>query len=358
MIDPTGKDQHVDSTGDSNFSFEFLMGLALTAKVFRSPDCRFYVQLGGREFHRLNSAAFRDWLIKDYRKIEPSNPSAAVIRRVIATLETNARNGHFHAPVFVRTGADRIDASSNYFLDLADGTRRAVKITARGWSVVNRHGIPFRRPRGLLPLTAPSHNGSINLLRSYVNLNDSDFRHTVVWLASAVLPCGPHPILLIRGDDGTGKSTLATVLRSLVDPDARPLLGMAANAVEVIATSVDRWVLAYDDIPVMPAWFSRALCHLARSPRFPSTLTPAGKAATMPLGTHPVIVSGLENCKDQVELNQFTYCVHLKPILFDNRRGEDEFWRSFQADHPRILGGLLDLLTEGLSLAHAERRLA
>src|SRR5271156_1917090 len=130
--------------------------------------------------------------------------------------------GHHDAPVFIRVGADGATTGSTYFLDLADGTGRAVKIRARGWSVVSRPGLTFRRPAGLMPLPMPSRRGSIDSLRPYVNLTDRDFRRAIIWLASALLPCEPHPILMICGDDGTAKSTLAEIFKLLIDPRVRP----------------------------------------------------------------------------------------------------------------------------------------
>jgi hypothetical protein len=79
-------------------------------------------------------------------------------------------------------------------------------------------------------------------------------------------------------------------------------------------------------------------------------------ASMLPLRGRPVIVSGIESLEEHSALNHVSIGLHLQPILFDHRRAEDEFWRSFDADLTRILGGLLDVLAEGLSLAHAERR--
>ncbi len=260
--------------------------------------------------------------------------------------------GRHDAPVFIRAGADGATSGSTYFLDLADGTGRAVKIRARGWTVVSRPGLSFRRPAGLMPLPAPSRKGSIDSLRPFVNLTDRDFRRAIVWLASALLPCEPHPILMICGDEGTAKSTLAEVLKMLIDPHVRPLLSAPENATELISASQDRWVVAYDDVGRISDWFAKALCDSLRGP------VVSDKESRPRLGARPVILSGIEDLERQVELAQVSIGLHLQPILFDHRRAEDEFWKSFQADHSRILGGLLDVLTEGLCLADAERRTA
>jgi hypothetical protein len=92
-------------------------------------------------------------------------------------LATRAR---FHTgipEVFIRVGQiGESGADSPYFLDLGDPSGRAVAIRNQGWSVVDRPGVDFRRPEGLLPMPIPAHDGSIDLLRPYGNLSEPDFR--------------------------------------------------------------------------------------------------------------------------------------------------------------------------------------
>ena len=69
----------------------------------------------------------------------------------------------------------------------------------------------------------PSREGSIELLRPYVNLTERDFRLLVVWMAAAIRPVGPYPILAISGEQGIAKSTLIRIIRRLIDPQHAPL---------------------------------------------------------------------------------------------------------------------------------------
>ena len=129
--------------------------------------------------------------------------------------------------VFIRVGHDGSGDKSAYYIDLGDPSGRAVKIGADGWSVVDRPGIHFRRPQGLLPLPMPSRDGSIELLRSYVNLTSSDFGLLIGWLATALRPIGPYPILALYGEQGSAKSTLARIIRMLIDPQDACAAGRA-----------------------------------------------------------------------------------------------------------------------------------
>jgi hypothetical protein len=83
---------------------------------------------------------------------------------------------------------------------LGDSSRAAIEVSARGWLVVDRPGAQFWRPKGMLPLPVPRRDGSIDLLRPYLNLSEDHFRLLIVWLTAALLPEGPYPILSLHGE--------------------------------------------------------------------------------------------------------------------------------------------------------------
>ena len=165
--------------------------------------------------------------------------------------------------VYVWVGRDGEVGGANCYLDLGDPSGQAVKISPQDWSVVDRPPVPFRRPEGLLPLPKPSPDGLIELLRPYVNLTEPDFRLLIGWMAAALLPDGPYPILAIHGEQGSAKSTLARIVRNLIDPQESPVLAGPRSTRDLIVTAVSGWLLVYDNISVVPNWLSDGLCRLA-----------------------------------------------------------------------------------------------
>jgi hypothetical protein len=178
MSHPSSRAETGESVGRRN-SVQVLSRLAASARLFRSADGRFGAQVpvGGHfEIYGLKSAGFRDWLIDGYLIDQPEPPSSWAIRRVVGMLEARARFSGGIPEVFVRVGHGHDGGDSTCFLDLGDPSGRAVAIREPGWGVVDRPGIHFRRPEGLLPPPAPSEHGSIDLLRPHVNLTEPDFR--------------------------------------------------------------------------------------------------------------------------------------------------------------------------------------
>jgi hypothetical protein len=328
---------------------DILLRLASSARMYRSPDGRLHAQVpvGDRlEMYGLKSAGFRDWLIDGYFSYrgEPASPWA--IRRVVSVLEARARFDGRMPSVFIRVGHDGHSPhdGSTYFLDLGDSSGRAIHIKADGWSLIDRPDVHFRRPEGLLPLPPPATDGSINLLRPYVNLNDVDFRLMVAWLTAALRPVGPYPILVLQGEQGSSKSTLARILRLLIDPQVCPLLAEPKSTRDLLVTALNGWLLAYDNISAIPDWMSDALCQLVFGGGFSGRALYSNDERNVIHAQRPVMLNGIEDFVRRGDLRDRCVFLQLPPILSANRRAENEFWRSFEADYPRILGGVLDLI--------------
>ena len=235
--------QGVEKQAEGSHAGELLMGLAASSRLFRGADGRFHarVPVGGRhEIFGLKSTAFRDWLIAGYVSAYEQLPPQRAVRRVLEALEARARFEVDTPAVYIRVGRDPEDDGTTFYLDLGDASGRAIKIGATGWSVVERPAVHFRRPQGLLPLPMPSQDGSIELLRPFVNLVESDFHLLIGWMAAALRPVGPFPLLAIHGEQGSAKSTLVRVIRELIDPQTAPLLSEPSSTRDLMVTACER----------------------------------------------------------------------------------------------------------------------
>ncbi len=332
-------------------SLQVLLRLASCARFFRSADGRFFAQVpvGSRhEIYGLKSTAFRDWLIEGHVVDCGEIPSQWTIRRVLIALEARARFGEGTPSVFIRVGHDGTGSASPFFIDLGDSSGRAVEIGPEGWSVVDRPGAHFRRPEGLMALPTPSREGSIELLRPYVNLSDRDFRLIIAWTAAALRPVGPYPILALYGEQAAAKSTLARVVRLLIDPQDAPLLAIPRGIRQLMVTCHNGWLLAYDNISVIADVVSDGLCMVSTGGAYAGRALFSNDDRSVIHVQRPVLLSGIEEFVRRGDLSDRCVTLNLPPIDDHNRRREDEFWPAFQRDQPKILGGLLDAIVGGL----------
>jgi hypothetical protein len=191
MLSTPRDDPFVENADYGEGSVDALLRLASSARLYRSSDGRLHarVKIGDRrEIYGLNSPGFRDWLTDGYFADRREPPSQWAIRRVVSLLESRARFDGGMPSVFIRVGRehDGDGKVSTYFLDLGDPSGRAIQIRADGWTLVDRPNVHFRRPDGQLPLPLPTQDGSIDLLRPYVNLTKGDFRLLASWLTAAL----------------------------------------------------------------------------------------------------------------------------------------------------------------------------
>ena len=359
MIAPSSNEQTIDNPQPYEGPVQALLRLTETAVLLRSTDGSFHarVAVGSRpEVYALRSAQFRDWLVDAFLRASPSRevPSDWSMRRALGALQATARFKGGTTSIFLRVGHDGNGSGNGNgsppacYLDLGDPGGRAVKIGGAGWSVVENPGIHFRRPPGYLPLPAPSRDGSIELLRPYVNLGEADFRLLIVWMAAAIRPAGPYPVLALYGETGAAKTSLAKIIRLLIDPHAAPLQGEPRHTRGLMRSTMSRWLLAYDNIRVIPDWLSDDLCLLSTGGAFDGPASSSGDEQRLIHAQRPVLLSGIEEFVTRSDLNDRSLFLHLPPIAPANRRREDRFWQSFRQDYPRILGGLLDAVAGGL----------
>jgi hypothetical protein len=116
-----------------------------------------------------------------------------------------------------------------------------------------------------------------------------------------------------------------------------------------MATAVNGWLLAYDNISAIPDWLSDSLCQLVFGGGVASRTLFSNSERSVIHAQRPVILNGIEDFVRRGDLTDRTVFLHLPPILPTTRRAEDDFWSSFHADYPRILGGVLNAVAGGLN---------
>ena len=253
---------------------------------------------------------------------------------------------HFDAPervVHIRVGG----LGGKLYLDLCDATWRAVEIDATGWRVIDNPPVRFRRAAGMQPLPVPVAGGSIEVLRSFLNVkSDNDFVLVVAWALAVLRNRGPYPVIALSGEQGSAKSTFSAILRSLLDPNTAPLRALPREDRDLFIAASNGHVLAFDNVSVLPGWISDTLCRLATGGGFAVRQLYTDGDEVLFDAERPVILNGIEEIVTRPDLADRALFLTLQPIPEENRRPEQELWAAFEAERPRILGVLLDAAVE------------
>jgi putative DNA primase/helicase len=235
------------------------------------------------------------------------------------------------------------------YVDLGDETHRAVEITRDGWRLVDRHGVRFVRPSGLVPFPVPRPEGSIDELADFINVSSADFPLVAGWMVGALRPSGPYPILVLTGEQGSAKSTAARVIRSLVDPNASPIRTMPREERDLVIAARNAHALCFDNISDMPAWLSDALCRIATGGGFATRAMYTDFDEILIDVSRPVILNGITNFMTRPDLADRAMILHLPAISDGGRRYESEILAEFEAVRPFLLGALFDAVAAALA---------
>jgi hypothetical protein len=338
--------------GDKPNLAEQLVAIARTkAELFRTPgaDPEAYATIcvGDHIEHwPVKSPTFRSWIMQEY--FVASNGKVPGSQAVQDAINTLAGQAVFQGPehlVAVRVA----ERDGVIWLDLCDADWHAVRIDATGWKLVTNPPIRFTRRRGMLPLPEPVGGGRLDELRRFVNLPaDPGWILFVAWLVAVLRPGRPFPILVLNGEQGSAKSTLSRVARSLIDPNKAALRRPPRDERDMMIAACNSWIVGYDNLSSIPETLSDALCSLATG----------GSLATRELYTdaeemifdamRPITINGITDVATRPDLLDRAIVVTLPPIPDEKRRDEEELWHEFQPVRPRILGALLSALSVAL----------
>ncbi|HUY35875.1 MAG TPA: ATP-binding protein [Pirellulales bacterium] len=325
-----------------------LAELADGAELWHTADGTAYATIdvqSSRQHWRLRSRAFAQWLARRHVEKYHCAPYSSAQTEALDMLEAQARFESHEHPVFSRVAGHE----GRIYLDLADRQWRAVGVEAGKWSIVSRPPVRFRRAHAALALPEPVPGKPLTLLRQFINVSNDDWPLVAAWLVATLRPTGPYPVLFLHGEQGSGKSTQARVLRALVDPNAAPLRAAPKEVHDLAVAANNSWLVALDNLSRLPGWLSDALCRLSTGGGFATRALYEKDEETIFDAQRPVLITGIEDLATRGDLLDRALVVHLPSIPADRRQTEAEFWREFEACRPSLVGALLDAAATALA---------
>ena len=124
-----------------------------------------------------------------------------------------------------------------------------------------------------------------------------------------------------------------------------------------MVSASNSWVLAFDNLSGVPAWFADALARLATGSGFATRMLHTDRDEFIFEGSRPIVLNGIPSLTDRADLADRAVTIHLAVIPEDARQPEDELFAAFEAKRPAILGALLDAMSAALrNLRQGEAR--
>jgi hypothetical protein len=235
------------------------------------------------------------------------------------------------------------------WLDLGDVTGRAVRVTARGWTVEESAPVLFKRTALTAPLPEPQRGGHVSELWQWLNVAENDRPLVAAALVAALFSDQPHVVLAIFGEQGTGKTTALKVLAQLLDPSPVPVRKPPRNADSWVTAAAGSWVVGLDNLSEIEPWLSDSLCRAS---------TGDGDVRRKLYSDSDYAVFAFRRCVmfDAIDVGALapdladrTVAITLELIAEEDRADEETFWARWAEAHPRLVGAVLNLAVRVLA---------
>jgi hypothetical protein len=240
-------------------------------------------------------------------------------------------------------------------IDLGDASHTRVRVTAGNVDVITTgSNVVFCRTPTMLPLPMPADDGNLQLLRDKVNLDEPSYLLLITWLtytlARPKMPSSHYVILVLHGDQGSGKTFLcARVILGLLDPNQLGAQVFPHNAKDLSIMAEHAHVLVFDNMRNFRAAMSDVLCMMSTG----GTLSNRALYSNADLYTHhihgAVVMNGIHHLLTQADLSERCLTLHTRGLPADKRKSEADMIRELERDMPTIFRGLLELTARTLA---------
>src|SRR5262249_6418959 len=320
--------------------------MASEMELWHTPSKEAYATIVVHDHHEnwlVRSQTFKRYLAKKFFDQTGTAMNSDALSAAVNLLEARALFEGEERLVYVRLA----EHGGNVYLDLCKPEWQVVEITLQGWNVINNPPVRFRRSRGMLPLPAPEPDGSVDLLREFLNVDDHTWCLVISWIVSTLRPRCPYPILALFAEHGSGKSTIGRLLRQLVDPNSAPLRAEPKDGRDLMIAANNSWFMAYDNLSYLSSWLSDVLCRLSTGGGYATRELFTDQDEIIFDSQRPVLLTSIEEVATRSDLLDRCLIVCLPAISEERRRSEAELHEAFEKVRPQILGALLD----GISVA-------
>jgi hypothetical protein len=239
-------------------------------------------------------------------------------------------------------------------IDLGDDQHTHVRIMPGHVNVIRSgSNTLFSRSPVSKAMVLPVQVGNLRLLEKYINLQPVQRLLLVAWisytLAHPKIPASKFVILVLQGNQGSGKSLLCRIIQQLIDPSIVGVQVLPSNPKDLSIASQNAHVLCYDNLRAISHSISDVLCTAATGGAITSRQLYSDADLNVIQLHVALVLNGIHSFIDQPDLAQRCLPLELLTISEGQRMSEVQFDREFQRDLPAIMGGLFDLIANILT---------
>jgi len=321
------------------------------ANFFHTPDGDAFASITVNnhiENVRVRSHDFKQWIGRLYYMESGKSPGAQPVKDAMEILEGEGKFDGPEIPLNIRYA----EHDDYFYIDLCNANWDQVRIGKGEWSVIGSKESPvkFYRAQGMAALPVPNGDGSIDVLRQFLNIeNESDWVLIVSWLIGSMRPERPFAVLVLQGEQGTAKSTTAKLLRDLIDPSTVPSQSVPRSERDLVIAASKSWVLNFDNLSYLSPTMSDAFCRLSTGGGFRTRALYTDDNERLFNSMRPIIMNGISDFAHRHDLADRSLIIQLPMIPKHKRIPEHELMMYWDLTKYKIFGALCNALSIALA---------
>ena len=254
----------------------------------------------------------------------PAAVNENVMRDALGFVEARAMHTGATYPAALRS----TEHDGAIYFDRGTDDWSVICVTARNWSIIPTSPIPILRSKRTAPFPTPAPHGDFAPLRRLLeHLDDDTFTLFVAWCLGALLPNGPHPILVLSGEQGSGKSTLARLAQRIADPIRGDLLQPPGNDRDLIAAAKSNRVLSFDNLSGISPDLADSMCRLATGSEIGGRALYSDHDTASFAACRPLVINGIPDLAARADLADRSIVLRLANLPARRRRRSGS-WQS------------------------------
>jgi hypothetical protein len=243
--------------------------------------------------------------------------------------------------------------ATTIYIDLCErNNRRAIEIDAKGFRVVEDPPVIFIRPAGVLPLPMPrrdskNHAKALKALAKLLRVKSDEYTTLLMFLISAIAPSKLRFILFLGGDAGSGKTTTARILRSMIDPSIHMEAVKPSKMIDFYVLGQHTYVYCIDNLSGIPVWLADALCCLATGASQHTRQLYSNDGIHTFRYTRTVILTSIGDLIWRQDLGSRSLSLRV-PAITDDGLAEEAIDAEIERIRPNVLGALCEAASYAL----------
>lgn len=244
----------------------------------------------------------------------------------------------------------RIGTHNDFLIyDIGDG-KNFIEISKDGWKIINESPIIFVHQQNQLEQVLPDGSGDLMEFLNFLNVTEKDDQLLIlVYLVCSLIPNIPRPILLCHGPQGSTKTTILRFLRALIDPARPDIVSPPKDANDMVQLASHNFLLLLDNISHLKEWHSDALCRFVTGDGYSKRALWTTDEDFLYSFMRVVGISGINQVATKPDLLDRSLLIEFERVSPEKRMTERALWSRFQEVKPKLLGGLLNVLSEILA---------